>query len=535
MNKLNIISGLSTYHTMKECDYLKDNILMFDIPFSLIDLSTTKEMEVILPKDIYHKEIKYSFKESIDKLKSYIQNNKDIRIWTSHYEINSYLLMLYICNYLQNKDCNIYVVFSDEYNKDCYSPTCMNAPELNKLKDLEHKLNKNEINSYSSKWLDIVNENSDIRLLEDNNVKSVSYDYLNDYILIKLKKLGSTKISKLTIEIMKDYHLIDLLVFYLIRRLINENKIIIVTKNEDNSITYAGKKWYQIAEDDTSTTLVLAENYGTGSYGPYTTINSSYWANSTVKTKVNEFLTDSSIDTECLINDETYGYVRVPYKSELSTNIPNDSATSFWTMDNIDNSYVVVGKADGTLYEGWNRVNTTPVTTVGLFNGNYSGGPHGSVNGGQSYLWDRTATISREWGALKFNPFGSASNYDQESTVYYATGGGVEKTVEDVIDCLDSTKSYYSYSWYTSSFSNNVDRETASVCTEVGKKTVYLCHEVACCKYGSKNSSVNGGSTSYSYKDFTYNTFSSCNSTTEYKETNISETIGYRPVIKVKK
>lgn len=316
---------------------------------------------------------------------------------------------------------------------------------------------------------------------------------------------------------------------------ISGNKCDAVTKNEDNSITYAGKKWYQIAEDDTSTTLVLAENYGTGSYGPYTTINSSYWANSTVKTKVNEFLTDSSIDTECLINDETYGYVRVPYKSELSTNIPNDSATSFWTMDNIDNSYVVVGKADGTLYEGWNRVNTTPVTTVGLINGNYSGGPHGSVSGGQSYLWDRTATISREWGALKFNPFGSASNYDQESTVYYATGGGVEKTVEDVIDCLDSTKSYYSYSWYTSSFSNNVDRETASVCTEVGKKTVYLCHEVACCKYGSKNSSVNGGSTSYSYKDFTYNTFSSCNSTTEYKATNISETIGYRPVIKVKK
>lgn len=316
---------------------------------------------------------------------------------------------------------------------------------------------------------------------------------------------------------------------------ISGNKCDAVTKNEDNSITYAGKKWYQIAEDDTSTTLVLAENYGTGSYGPYTTINSSYWANSTVKTKVNEFLTDSSINTECLINDETYGYVRVPYKSELSTNIPNDSATSFWTMDNIDNSYVVVGKADGTLYEGWNRVNTTPVTTVGLINGNYSGGPHGSVSGGQSYLWDRTATISREWGALKFNPFGSASNYDQESTVYYATGGGVEKTVEDVIDCLDSTKSYYSYSWYTSSFSNNIDRETASVCTEVGKKTVYLCHEVACCKYGSKNSSVNGGSTSYSYKDFTYNTFSSCNSTTEYKATNISETIGYRPVIKVKK
>lgn len=112
MNKLNIISGLSTYHTMKECDYLKDNILMFDIPFSLIDLSTTKEMKVILPKDIYHKEIKYSFKESIDKLNRYIQNNKDIRIWTSHYEINSYLLMLYIYVIIYKIKIVIYMSYS---------------------------------------------------------------------------------------------------------------------------------------------------------------------------------------------------------------------------------------------------------------------------------------------------------------------------------------------------------------------------------------------------------------------------------------
>lgn len=66
--------------------------------------------------------------------------------------------------------------------------------------------------------------------------------------------------------------------------------------------------------------------------------------------------------------------------------------------------------------------------------------------GGQSFLWDRYATVSREWSALKFNPFGNAYNYDQESMVYYGEGDGVETTVEDVIDCLDSTKSYYSYS-----------------------------------------------------------------------------------------
>ena len=316
----------------------------------------------------------------------------------------------------------------------------------------------------------------------------------------------------------------------------SDSKCDIIKKNDDNSITYEGNKWYLLNEDDDTITMVLAYNYGTGAYGQYSTIDASYWDNkSSVKSKVNEFLNVVKIDTECLINDETYGYVRVPFKSELSTNMPNDSNTPFWTMDSIDNNYVAVGKADGTLYEGWNQVNDTFVQTVALLGNTYSGGPHGSVSEGQRFLWDRYATISREWGALKFNPFGNAYNFDQESTVYYGEGGGVETTVEDVIDCLDSTKSYYSYSWYTSSFSNNTYRETASVCTEVGQKTVYLCHEVACCKYGSKNSSVNGGSTSYSYKDFTYNTFNSCKSTTEYKPTTVSETIGYRPVIKVKK
>ena len=140
------------------------------------------------------------------------------------------------------------------------------------------------------------------------------------------------------------------------------------------------------SEDDTSTTLFLAGNFGTGSYGQYTIINSSYWVNSTVKTKVNEFLTESSIDTQCLINDEIYGYVRVPFKSELSTNIPNDSDTPFWTMNSIDNNYGVVGKVDGTLYEGWNEVNDTFVQTVALMGNIYLSGPYGTVSGGAKFL-----------------------------------------------------------------------------------------------------------------------------------------------------
>ena len=147
---------------------------------------------------------------------------------------------------------------------------------------------------------------------------------------------------------------------------------------------------------------------------------------------------------------------------------------------------------------------------------------------------DRYAVTSRSYGPLRFNPYGSAYNYNLTSTVYVGSGG-TEKTIEDNIDCYDSTKGYWSYSWYTSSYSNSTGRVTANVCTEAGPKTVYLCQSVACCKYGSKYSSQSGGSSSYSYKDFTYNTYTSCTAKTEYKYTQVTEDIGYRPVIQVYK
>ena len=308
-----------------------------------------------------------------------------------------------------------------------------------------------------------------------------------------------------------------------------------VTVNGDNSVNYAGAKWYKISEDSSSYTLVLAENYGTGDYGNYTTITDAYWSTSRIKKQLDEYLSNSGIDTQCLVKDAKYGYVRAPYKSELSASIPNDSKTPFWTMNYFDNYYVVVGKADGTLYEGWNDIDDDEVKTAVLWGGSaYSSGPHGTASGGQSFVWDRYAVTSRSYGPLRFNPYGSAYNYNLTSTVYVGSGG-TEKTIEDNIDCYDSTKGYWSYSWYTSSYSNSTGRVTANVCTEAGPKTVYLCQSVACCKYGSKYSSQSGGSSSYSYKDFTYNTYTSCTAKTEYKYTQVTEDIGYRPVIQVYK
>lgn len=178
MKKINIVFGASTFITMKKSNILNNNIIEFDTIFSVADLSNLDNYELILPKEIYNNNI-YSFVKKINKLNKLIDNNKEIRIWTSHFEINSYLLFLYLCNYLKDENCNLYVVFSDEYNKDCYSPSCMNENELEELINFEHKLSKQEIIEYSRNWQNIIISRSDMRILENKKVKLVSFDYYN--------------------------------------------------------------------------------------------------------------------------------------------------------------------------------------------------------------------------------------------------------------------------------------------------------------------------------------------------------------------
>lgn len=227
MKKINIVFGASTFITMKKSNILNNNIIEFDTIFSVADLSNLDNYELILPKEIYNNNI-YSFVKEINKLNKLIDNNKEIRIWTSHFEINSYLLFLYLCNYLKDENCNLYVVFSDEYNKDCYSPSCMNENELEELINYEHKLSKQEIIEYSRNWQNIIKSKSDMRILENKKVKLVSFDYYNQEILNLLKELGEVKIVTLVGLFMSNHIIQDLIICYFINRLINDKKIKII-------------------------------------------------------------------------------------------------------------------------------------------------------------------------------------------------------------------------------------------------------------------------------------------------------------------
>lgn len=232
MEKVNIIFGASTFVTMKDSKLLNNNIIEFDTVFSVADLSNLDNYELALPKDIYKENIYYSFNNEIKKLNEAINNNKEIRIWTSHFDINSYSLFLYLCDCLKDKDCNLYVVFSDEYDENCYSPACMRESELEELTKLEHKLSKDQIRKHSNEWQIIKNNKSDMRILENKNVKLVSFDYYNEEILNLLKKLGEVKIVRLVGLFMNNHYLQDLVVSYFVDRLINEEKIKVIKYGE---------------------------------------------------------------------------------------------------------------------------------------------------------------------------------------------------------------------------------------------------------------------------------------------------------------
>ena len=254
-NTIEIVYGDSLAYTIKQCDFVGNKVIKFDKFLSFADLSNIENNVIRLSEDFcnsIYSEIYYNFDviesmESLNKeLEDAAKRKYKIRVWSTHQEIESYLTFLYVCNYLYNNNCDLYVLFSDEYDKECYAPACMNEPELKELAKLEHKLSKDELFKYATEWKELVKENSKMRIIENGKIKSVSLDYYNDVILNRLNELGETKLVSLSADLMRDYHMYDIFITYLIKRVIKLKKIkilkeeknlwssVITTNNKDN-------------------------------------------------------------------------------------------------------------------------------------------------------------------------------------------------------------------------------------------------------------------------------------------------------------
>ncbi len=241
-NIAEIVFGDYLYSEIKRSKFANNNLIIkFNVLFSICDLSNINNNKLYL-KDkfcnlinselIYDVSNIYSLKNIIIDLKEAINNKNKIRIWTSHNQIDAYLMFLYICNFFSNIDYDLYVLYSDEFDKECYSPACMNKNELEKLLKFEHKLTKQEIKEYSNEWKQIVIDNSEMRIIKNGKAISVSFNYYDDIILSKLKELGEVRTVSLVGNLMKDIHLYDTVFTYLVDRLIKDKKIIITNKDE---------------------------------------------------------------------------------------------------------------------------------------------------------------------------------------------------------------------------------------------------------------------------------------------------------------
>ncbi len=219
---------------VNEKSSLQNNeILLFNLLLNVGDLSKIDENQIVIPKYLCNERNNYSFKKEVAIINKSIKEKKKIRIWTSHYDVYSSLIMLYVCKLVQKNNYELYVIYSDEYSKDYISPSMVDSDNFANLSQIEHKLSDNEINNFANEWIKIVRDNSEMRVLENGKIKSVSINYYDNLILEKLKLLGQVKVAKLVALLMSEVYLADSLYVYLINRLIKNNKIKIVNENNN--------------------------------------------------------------------------------------------------------------------------------------------------------------------------------------------------------------------------------------------------------------------------------------------------------------
>ena len=176
-----------------------------------------------------------NFKEDIELIHNEIKKGSKIRIWTSHKSNDDYLLFLYLCDVLKDKLDNIYVVYSDEYNEYCWSLNCMDYLEVRQLFVKEYELSKTEINEYAKKWQQIRQVNSELRIIENRQIKNLSFNYYDEKILLRLKQKGECTIASLIGELMGNLvinDMNDLEYLYLIDHLIKKTMIEITEKGD---------------------------------------------------------------------------------------------------------------------------------------------------------------------------------------------------------------------------------------------------------------------------------------------------------------
>ena len=164
----------------------------------------------------------YDFTDTFNKLKDIAKNCKKIRVWSSCLDCDDYCLFLLICYLFQDKE--ISVIFSEEFNLNTTTVTAVGEKDVSKLEKQEHILTKKQKEYYCKEWEKIINDNKELRYMDNGKVVSCNIDNFDNVIIDRIGKKGEIFIYKLVADLIGNPPIpyviySDYIYIYLIERL----------------------------------------------------------------------------------------------------------------------------------------------------------------------------------------------------------------------------------------------------------------------------------------------------------------------------
>ena len=183
--------------------------------------------------------ISYDLNDDFEKLKKISNECQKIRVWSSHLNCDDYCLLLLICYLYSDKE--ISVIFGEELNWHITTIDAITEKEILKLEKREHVLSKSQKEEYCNEWIEIVNDNEELRYMINGKVVSCNYDYFSNKIIEILESTGKISLNKFVTDLMikpiiPNVVYSDWVYIFLIERLEKRGKIKIEIINNEKYI-----------------------------------------------------------------------------------------------------------------------------------------------------------------------------------------------------------------------------------------------------------------------------------------------------------
>ena len=171
--------------------YKEDDIISFCL---ILSYGNIKDIINIKSKKLDEWDV--NIQDKLAELNNKIKDNNSVRIWYSTKDNEDVCNVCFLIYYLSKYDkLNIYL--SDVSDNEHPTFGSYDIDELSNIIDNKVILSDKLKTKYIDMWTTLEQENSDIRVYENNIIKSYNFEYLDNLILNLLKSIGECKYYKL--------------------------------------------------------------------------------------------------------------------------------------------------------------------------------------------------------------------------------------------------------------------------------------------------------------------------------------------------